>query len=376
MRYQKGRAESKTHLQSVGCGGNGNHTRKIGGSLAAAAGTRADEGRDAMNTQKTVEGVARQVNPENMGRAPGPYGMSFGFDLTPLIQSIERIGLLNPPLLVEEEKGTFIPVTGYRRIQALNALKWPHIPCRVLHRDQVSPLDCLLLNLYDNLTTRAFNVVEKGMIFNRLATLVDVEAIRIHYLPLLDLPANEKVLFLYMAIDRELPHEIKETIARGRMALPVAQALLDMDADDREQVFRAVQYLNFNINQQKQFIEYLDDICQIKKESVSVFLSRFSRDPVWSDPNLNTPQRAKAVIRSLRGQRFPFLSDAEKSFKARVSRLDLPQDVRIGAPPFFEGSHYRLEVRFKDGTELKQHLDRLSRTHSLLKLGHPWEGDD
>ena len=111
-----------------------------------------------MTKQDSVLVEVNQIN-EN----PGPYCMSFGFDLKPLIHSVETFGLINSPIVTKDREGSVEVVVGYRRILALKHLQWKQIPCRDLSHAGFSPLDLLLLNLHDNLTTRLFNAVEKGM---------------------------------------------------------------------------------------------------------------------------------------------------------------------------------------------------------------------
>ncbi|MFH1294113.1 MAG: hypothetical protein ABIJ44_08305, partial [Pseudomonadota bacterium] len=80
-------------------------------------------------------------------------------------------------------------------------------------------------------------------------------------------------------------------------------------------------------------------------------------------------------LKLLRGRRFPSLVKAEKAFKKKVSSLDLPKSASIHAPPYFEEPHYRLEVLFREGKELRETINRLNLTEGLDKLGDPWEKD-
>ena len=57
--------------------------------------------------------------------------------------------------------------------------------------------------------------------------------------------------------------------------------------------------------------------------------------------------------------RFPKLTAAEKKFQETVSGLDLPDGIRIYAPPYFEGPDYRLEALFQNGRDLKEKIEHL-----------------
>ena len=123
-----------------------------------------------MRIQKTTGDSPIQIDLGDINEMPGPYTMSFGFDLEPLIRSIENFGLINTPFVTRNPDQGVDVVMGYRRIKALKSLQWTRVPCIDLSQSGLSPLELLLLNLYDNLPTRRFNDVEIGMILTRLTT--------------------------------------------------------------------------------------------------------------------------------------------------------------------------------------------------------------
>jgi len=307
---------------------------------------------------------------------PGPYCMSFGSDLTPLVKSIQGIGLINSPIVIDDNSGGMTIVAGYRRIQALKTLGCPEVLCRIFSGPEPSVLQCLRLNLYDNLATRKLNPVEKSMLLNRLAPLAPTSEILDHYMPLLDLPSHEATLSLYIKIEGELDQRTKEYLASGRISLQVTRMLLALDSDARTRAFGLISDLRLNINQQKQMLEYLYDISHASHESVSQLLDGSHIKQICSDTRLNNPQKAKALLKVLKVRRFPLLSSAEDTFKKMVSRLDLPKGVRIDPPPFFEAPHYRAEVLFRNGRELREKIETLSMAEGLEELGDPWERRD
>ena len=329
-----------------------------------------------MKISKITDMPLQAVEPGEINSAPGPYCMSFGFDLTPLISSIKSIGLINPPLVIESGQGRMEIVVGYRRIRALKQLGRNSIPCRILSKTEFSPLDGLLVNFHDNLLSRKLNHVEKGMFLNRLTTHISKTGILEQYMPLLDLPSHGPTLDLFMRIESELDTKSKGYLVQGGLSLKVANMLLDLERESRSKVFHLISTLKLNMNQQKQLIEYLLDLSHIKGESISQLIEEIQLDRISVDGNMNTPQKAKAILDLLRKMRYPRLSKAEKTFKKLVSRLCLPKGVHVSAPPFFETPNYRLEVIFKEGRELKDKLDKLSRNEALKDLGDPWKKDN
>ena len=328
-----------------------------------------------MGIPKITPIESQLVNPNRIEDFPGPYCMSFGFDIRPLTQSIERVGLVNCPLLIENKNAELTVILGYRRVQALKTLGWDMIPCGVLSESEVSPLECLLLNLYDNLTTRKLNEVEKGMILNCLHSQVPEKEMLEVYMPLLELPSNEPTLLFFIKLEQELDTEIKMSLVQKKISLQTVKMLLKMESDERSHVFNFMSNLKFNINQQKHFIDNITDLSVIENKPAQELLNEPSLKVMLVNKQLNIPQKAKAILKLLRGRRFPSLVKAEKAFKKKVSRLDLPKSASIHVPPYFEEPHYRLEVLFREGKELRETINRLSLTEDLDELSDPWEKD-
>ncbi|MFO7738592.1 MAG: ParB N-terminal domain-containing protein [Desulfatiglandaceae bacterium] len=326
-----------------------------------------------MKASEVIQTAPRWIELERIECAVGPYCMSFGFDLEPLMQSIRAVGLVNAPLLMKNEHGRYDVISGFRRIQAVRFLGWEKILGRSLSRPRRSPLECLLLNLYDNLATRKLNDVEKGMVLKRLSPLLSENELLAGYMPLLDLRAHAPILNLYLRIENELEWPIKESLARGHLSMQVAGKLLDLEGADRAAVFKLISILKFNVNEQNQVIDYMNDISKAEKKPTVQLCNQISREGILSDSRMNTPQKAKAILKRLRAQRFPRLQQAEAVFKKRVSTLRLPKGVKISAPPYFESPDYQLQVTFRDGGDLEAKIEQLFRIKSLKSLKNPWE---
>jgi len=327
-----------------------------------------------MGIPKITDITSQLVNPDKIEDSPGPYCMSFGFDIRPLAQSINKVGLVNCPLVIKNKNAGLTVIVGYRRIRALKMLGWDRIPCGILSEsDEVTPLDCLLLNLYDNLATRKLNEVEKGMVLARLHSLVPKEEMLEIYMPLLELPSHEPTLLFFLKLEQELSVQIKETLVQKRTSLQIAKMLLKMGSEERDHVFNFTSDLKFNINQQKQFIDNINDLAAMQNKAPYELLTEPGLRAIIENKQLNNPQRAKAILKFIRDRRFPSLVKAEKTFKKKVSCLGLPKSVNIYAPPYFEDPHYRLEVLFREGRELRDTIKRLTLIEGLDELGDSWE---
>jgi hypothetical protein len=331
-------------------------------------------GGESIKMQQITEQSAVMVNLKDFDEDPGPYCMSFGFDLKPLIRSIEESSLINAPLITRDSGGKIDVVAGYRRIMALKSLQRKKVPCKDLSDSGLSTLQLLLLNLYDNLATREFNEVEQGMILKRLIPHLSRKKIVEHCLPLLNLPSHEPTLDSFLNLEKMEPH-IKASLAAKRISFQTVKTLMEVDPDSRSAMFGWISKIRLNSNQQTQFIEYARDISIKEEKKVTELLGEKSFSSIMENGELNNPQKAKGVLDLLRSRRFPFLSRSEKVFQRKVSSLPLPEGVKVHHPPYFEGPDYRLEILFKEGKELKEKVDSLSGLSDLENIGDPWQDE-
>jgi hypothetical protein len=248
------------------------------------------------------------------------------------------------------------------------------IGCRMCIQDTFAPSDALLINFFENLATREFNPVEKGMILNRLARFLSPQEILTQYMPLLGLASNKSILTLYISFDNDFDESMKQGLAKGRLSEQTAKALLDMNPGDRKAMGIFFLALRFNMNQQKQVIEILTDISHITGATIADLLGEKEVGRIISAPSLNHPQKTKALLGLWRHQRYPRLTLAEKTFKQQVSRLCLPKNVQIQASAYFEADLYRMEIFFKTGKDLKDKIEHLLKIEELEHLEDPWEG--
>jgi hypothetical protein len=310
-----------------------------------------------------------RVSLSEIDLSPGPFCMSFQFNLERLKASIKRFGVLNPPYLVKNS--SFIVVAGYRRLLAVSELGWDDMPCRILPAD-IPPRDALLLNLFDNLTARQFNPVEKGMVLSRLARYLTKEEILRNYMPMLDLPSNLHTLQLYLGLE-DLDDGIKESVVMERLSVRVLEMIGVLSVEDKREINQLFSMLKWSFNLQLQAALWIIEIADREGRSAREVISDERIAGVVKNSTMNGPQKVRAIVRELREWRFPTILEYERSFNKGVSDLALPVKVRVIPPPFFEGIDYKFEIVFREGKELREILERLARTAGLEAITHFWK---
>jgi len=313
------------------------------------------------------------VDLDEMEEGPGPYTMSYGFNLDVLCESIRKVGLLNPPLVAPNEKGRFDIVAGYCRILALKALGESKVLCKEVTSVLPSPLERFLVNFYENVAIRKFNDIEKAMILERLRRYVQKEEILASFMPLLGLPSHEGTLELYLKLVN-LEQSFQNAISQEEISLKVAKALLELDRDSQQVFFHWIGILKFNFNQQIKFSEYVQDISLRENMTIPQVLSEESLLKVLKNSRLNNPQKAKGVLEMLRARRYPRLAMAQQAVESRISAISLPPDAVIHYDAYLEDPNYHLEVRFKDGKDLKKTIRVLHSLDELEAIPEPWAG--
>jgi ParB family chromosome partitioning protein len=318
-----------------------------------------------------IKGEGIRVNLREMAKGPGPYTMSYEFDLNGLCESIEKAGLINPPLVARNQTGSLDIVTGFRRILALKNLGECEALCRDVTTALPSPADRFLAAFYDNLATRAFNNIEKAMILSKLRQLVPDEQVVNSFMPLLSLPSREGTLKFYLKL-LDLDGPVQKAVAREEISIKAAKAFADMETNSREALFHWVTVLKFNINQQINFIENVSDISIREGLTTRELLSEDSFMKLVENPSLNTPQKAKAVLEALKMRRLPRLAQAQEAVARTVKAIQMPPGTSIHYDPYLEDPNYRLEVKFRSGKDLRMAINRLHALNELEAIPELW----
>lgn len=108
-------------------------------------------------------------------------------DITPLAESIEDLGLLNPIIVMELSQGHYLLLAGHRRLVAAQSLGWTEIPATILQG--LSLRDQLQVELHDNQFTLPLDWSESAtqtrriMTTSRRSKLLSEEALLDSYQP-------------------------------------------------------------------------------------------------------------------------------------------------------------------------------------------------
>ncbi len=298
------------------------------------------------------------------------YIFTFEPLLLPIINSIKKIGLINPPILEETSENSYRIVTGLKRILALKHLKKDRFPAQIYESATPVPvLDLFLINLYENLGTRNLNEIEKSIILHKLVHLFQVQKDEVisEVLPLLNAGATEAVLDRYLKLVY-LEDNIRLAIAEDFISIDNALALLEMSRIDRQSIFDLFQRLQLGKNNQKELLRLLTEISKINGQSADQLLSQNEIQAILSNEKITSPRRIEHIKDVLKRMRYPQFSRVESDFQNLKKDLKLPPQIILRPPPFFEGEKYTMEFSFKNQAEFNKRIEILASIAAGNKL--------
>ncbi len=300
----------------------------------------------------------RQVSLAAIDLRDETFRISFGRPLEALRESIRAVGLLNPPVVRElDRKGRYQIVLGFRRVEVCRALRQKEILCRVL----VSGLkeqEMLLMGVHDAVASQRLNPIEIARALERLGKFFTRGQLIEKYLPVLGLGASGEVYTRYVQLLR-LSKSLQLAVAREQLAMSVAGEFLRIAPAERSSLFDLFQQLRLGVNLQKEFFSLCFEISRRDKISIMQLLQGSTLRGIPKKARLSVGQKAALVRDYLKRLRYPRLSEKERQFQSVVKRLGLAPGTALHAPPYFEGTTYRMDLRFETYGELRDRLAQL-----------------
>ena len=270
-----------------------------------------------------------------------PFIFRFPMDHGRIRDSIEKFGLLKPIEFLEVD-GKPLLYDGARRILSLLELGQKELDLfTVIHGD---PKDLLIKKVIEELSRRDLNPVEKARVFRCYEVLGGKER---------DLPfpvKKEEFLFIESLSQKE-----KELFVKWRLPERAVELLKDLSREEVEVLFRSLGHLHLNYNNFRDIVGMLRDISR--------------RDGV---PFKELVERLKgeSSLGSLKSRifkmRYPRFSKAMERFKSFV-RENLPDNLKVYPPPYFEGEVWRIEGLFSGAEEVDKIIGGLKSLRRFIE---------
>ncbi len=274
-----------------------------------------------------------------------------------LKESIAKIGLLQPPLLLwENSSQKYKIICGEGRILACNELKINEIPALIT--SDSSPKRLLLISLESNLF-RTLNLVEKAEFLKRALNFFSAEEL-LKILPKLNLNPSYHWIEFLKAI-AELEKDFKNLIVEERLNPKIAGILSKLSSEERKEFLEILKKLNLSFSEQREVLEKLLDYKK-RKDLPSILPDELKEIIQIEDFN----KRKKEFMHTLKELYYPFYSSKLKKISPLVEKFREKQ-INLSFSPYFEKKE--LEIHFKGSSpeEIRNKLGFIEQNREVLK---------
>jgi ParB family chromosome partitioning protein len=330
--------------------------------------------RNAEWEMKTGNGIVvdmniRKIPLEQIDLSDETFSVNYSPDLHKLRSSIQDAGLIQPVLL-RKKSGGYQIVCGFRRLSVMKELGKPEVESRVFEEKEMDEFQLLFLSLQENLTTRGFNVVEKALALDKLIHRFQIHpAVVINtFLPFFSLEPNEKILSTFLSLaqmeDEIKTYVLKEEVSRGNI-----RRLSALTPDDRMALFSLISPLKLGENRLRELLTLLEETSRRSHATVKEIAGRPEIQAILSQKELTPSQKTERIKKVLTGLRYPELNQLEKAFEKKRKDLNLPSNISLHHPPFFEGKGLKVEFQFETVEEYRSILKSLSSLTDQKEFG-------
>jgi ParB family chromosome partitioning protein len=304
----------------------------------------------------------------NIDCTDNTYRITTATNIDDLTASIKKIGLLNPPLLLENNSEYMI-VCGFRRIEACRILGWSQVKARILDPG-TQKADCAKIAVTDNALQRPLNLIEQSKSLALISGFIRDNVVLARELSTLGLPENQSVIKKIKEIchlSRPIQRAILSDIISLAMALELGKLAPDVGAGFVE----LFENLKLSLNKQREIVTFVQEIALREEITILEILNENRLQAILNQTDLDKNQKTRIIRFYLKQRRFPAITSAERAFEKLIKALRLPRGIKLIPPANFEGSIYTLTFNFKELSELIEHkttFDEITHNPYIKKI--------
>jgi ParB family transcriptional regulator, chromosome partitioning protein len=192
-----------------------------------------------------------------------------------LAKSIEEKGLLQPIIVKPSDNGFFEVIVGNRRLAACKRVKLKTILCYIADFDDKEALE---VSLIENVHHESLNYIEEAKAFKRYVEEREYGAISE-----LARKIGKSPTYVSRRIDLlNLPEHIQEELLRHRKSSSVAQELISLDEERRNEISKLILETNMTSSEVRSIVKNIkkeeDESLFSKEEDESLFSIYYSLD--------------------------------------------------------------------------------------------------
>ncbi len=276
-----------------------------------------------------------------------------------LVDSIEQLGLMHPPVLIRNFPGYKI-VCGFRRIAACRHLGWSRITARVLEKT-ADRFQTVLLAVADNALQRSLDLVEASRALNLLTDACPDQTRFREAASTLGLPFNAAVTDKVKKICH-LPRGIQESLVAGTIGMSMALALGELDQPTGEALLGLFDRLKVGLNKQRELLLLLKEIARRENCAVQQLIAEKPLQKILLNAQLDRALKRQKIRSYLQQRRYPSISKAAAHYAKRVKQLKLGDNINLIPPRNFEDTAFTMTLRFntrENLNDLKKKIEEI-----------------
>lgn len=291
----------------------------------------------------------REISPAEIDVADLTFRITTRSEIQDLLDSIRKIGLIQPPVLATKPPGYAI-VCGFRRIAACRKLGWDHLTVRILEKT-ADPFKTAQVSIADNALQRPLNLVETSRALQLLDKFGPGKQQVREAAAALGLPISPSFVSEVKKICR-LPLPIQESILADTINLAMALELGELDGATAEGLVRLFNQLKVGLNKQRELLVLLKEIAKREETGIPQLLVEKPLQEILEADNMDRAFKRHKVLSLLKKRRFPAITRAETEYRKWAKQLKLGNSINLIPPKDFEGNTFSMNLRFHNRREL------------------------
>jgi hypothetical protein len=276
-----------------------------------------------------------------------------------IAQSMQMIGLLTPPVIIEKSGGKYEIICGRRRIQSSRSLKRKSCCCQIIGKTS-SVETILAIILEDQFANGPLTIIEQAW-FIKLCKQLLLENKRLHSFFKSLLPGRITKGNHYLTPLVELDKSIQSAIHHSIMSEKIVTELSHFSNDDQKILLSLIESLHIGGNNQKKLIVQLHDIVKRNNLSLTAFIGDETLQKILLSIKLNRSEKVSKLLEYVGRLYQPLLTSSRESFVKQLKSLRLPENVSIIPSSSFEKDDVTLSVRFRSLEDFKNRWGTLKR---------------
>ena len=276
-----------------------------------------------------------------------------------LCRSIQLVGVLSPPIVLELKSGDFEIICGRQRLHCWKLLDQSHGHFRILPKHSKRE-NILTLLLEDQFTNGQLNIIEQACFLKLCRDHLPEDD---RYQPFIhNLPSGRITKGLrFLEPLTEVDANLQFSIHIGSISEKIVTELLSFNEEDRLQFMQLASKLQLGANNQKKLIQQLGDILRRENISMMQFVNQKAITNILNDGQGDLAAKTVALQAIIQRFHKPRLSAAQDTFATLINSLNLPENCRLNPSRSFETERVTLTVQFDNYSRFTKKWKNLSK---------------